>query len=418
MSAPQPQVPAEARAGVDVLARLVATLISSGYSTDEAFVLGESAALGLDLGDAALIDLGTAVTVEYVDPAGSTIARTRTVDTLGSIDCQSMKELHLLVGSVAAGRLDARGLHDELDRLDRSPGPNPWVTTGGMALLAFAIALQVGIGWLPALVTAAVQIAVTQLGIHGGRLGVRRLFLCAGQTVLAAVLMAIAYSVHLIAGLDAAAAVGVPWLLTVPLPSLITMAVDFVNERPLSAVARTGVVVLGGGGVVLGATAALTVLSSIHRPEDVAVALPDLPIALGLFFSVVGAIANALGNGGARDLLLPAAAIGLVTAGVNQTLVHLAHFPAVWAVLVASAVLGYACTFWERRSPYPVGVLALMGITGAILPGLTVYEGIAKTVLGHSGTHDFLMALLTGVAIGVGVAFGIMLATFRQKATR
>ncbi|MFT3715174.1 MAG: threonine/serine exporter family protein [Gordonia sp. (in: high G+C Gram-positive bacteria)] len=404
-----------ARRDVDALARLIAALIGSGFSTGEAFVIGDRCAYGLGLNDGALLDLGTAVSVQYVTDDGQTVARTVPLDSLGAIDCQKMKELHLLSGRVGDGSLDADGLDSGLETIAARSGPRVWTITGGMAVLAFAIALQVGIGWIPALVTAVVQIPVTLFGVAAGRWGIRRFFTSAAQAVLAAGLVALAYLVHLIHGMDAAAAVGVPWLLTIPLPVLIALTVDLVYERPMSALARGVVVLLGGGGVALGAAAVLTVLASIDRPGEHVVELPTLPLVLGLVFSMIGAVANALGNGGSRDLLLPAAGIGLLTAGVNQSLIHLAHFPGVWAAIVASAVLGYASTFWERRSPYPIGVLALMGITGAIIPGLTVYEGIAKTVLGESGTEDFLMALLTGVGIGVGVAFGFMLATIRDR---
>ena len=120
----------------------------------------------------------------------------------------------------------------------------------------------------------------------------------------------------------------------------------------------------------------------------------------------------------AAGRLAPAALIGLFTAGVNQALLHAAHIPASWATFGASVVLGYGCAFWSRRSPYPVSLLALMSVTGAIIPGLTVYVGVAETVFGDSGTGAFSQAVLTGTGIGVGVAAGVLLATGRPEPAR
>ncbi|WP_454166188.1 hypothetical protein [Gordonia iterans] len=251
-----------------------------------------------------------------------------------------------------------------------------------------------------------------------GRFGVHRLFACAGQAVLAAALIGAAHWAGLIRGIDAAASLGVPWLLAIPLPVLIAMVVDVVYEHPAGAMARCFVVLLGGGGVALGAYAVLSVLAALDPPEHRDIVLPSLPIWLGLIAAVVGAVANAMANGGGPDLLAPAALIGLFTAGVNQALLHAAHVPASWATFGASVVLCYACAFWSRRSPYPVSVLALMGITGAIIPGLTVYVGVAETVFGQSGTGAFSQAVLTGTGIGVGVAAGVLLATRRLRGRR
>ncbi|MFT3662395.1 MAG: threonine/serine exporter family protein [Gordonia sp. (in: high G+C Gram-positive bacteria)] len=413
MSAPVVLAPAEARPRVDALSRLTVALIGSGFAGGEALFLAERCAHRLDLGDAEILDFGSAVSVQYVAADGSSVMRTARTDGVGTINCREMKYLSQVAEATAAGTLDARGVLTALEAIDARSGPKVWVTAAGLAVLAFAIALQVGIGWLPALLTAVAQIFVTLFAALLGRLGVNRLFGCAAQAILAASLIGLAYRVGAVTGIDAAAAMAVPWLLTIPLPILIALVVDVVYNRPAGAVVRGFVVVLGGGGVALGAYAVLSVLQALDPPVHRDITLPTLPIWLGLVASIVGAVANAMANGGGRDLLLPAAVIGLFTASVNQTLIHAAHFPPGWATLVASAVLGYCCAFWSRRSPYPVSALALMGITGAILPGLTVYEGVAETVFGGDGTAAFEQAIMTGVGIGVGVAAGVLLATRR-----
>ena len=96
-------------------------------------------------------------------------------------------------GGAAAGAVDADGVRSAVAAIRAQGGPRVWVTTAGMSLLAFAIALQVGIGWLPALVAAAAQVVVTLFAALLGRFGVHRLFACAGQAVLAAALIGAAH---------------------------------------------------------------------------------------------------------------------------------------------------------------------------------------------------------------------------------
>lgn len=83
--------PVAARPRVDALANLAVALIGSGFGSGEAFYLVERAAQGLGIGDAAVLDFGTAVSIEYVASDGSSIARTRTTGRVGTIDCRAMK---------------------------------------------------------------------------------------------------------------------------------------------------------------------------------------------------------------------------------------------------------------------------------------------------------------------------------------
>ena len=401
---------------VDALARMMAALTGAGFPSSEALDLGRLCARRFGLTDAVIVDVTPAVTVAYVAAGGESIDRTEIAAGFGGINCQTMKRLDQLAMAVIDGELDARGLADGLDDAARHAIPNAGMVTLGMSLLSFAIALQVGIGWLPALLTALVQAIVTCAATYLGRWGIRRLFLCAGQAIAAGLLLALMHVFGWVSIVDAAAAVGVPWLLAAPLPILVEMVVDLVREIPAAALARAIVVVVGFGGVAIGALIVLTAVSALQVPSGHHVALPALPIALGLLFSVIGALANALANGGAWDLLVPAGVMGLVTAVVNQSLIHGAGFDGLWAASLASVVLGFIAAIWSRYSPYPTSVLALMGITGAILPGLAVYAGIAKEVFGASGTGDFVNAGLTGVGIGVGVALGVLLSMVRERA--
>jgi uncharacterized membrane protein YjjP (DUF1212 family)/uncharacterized membrane protein YjjB (DUF3815 family) len=400
-----------ARLRVDCLLRLALGLIEAGHPGSGALNITDSCARALGVGDVVLVDLGRTLSLQYVLPDGRSIVRTGTAATFGNVDCRAMKRLHRLVADLTAGRITAADLPDALDDALNRPGPPLWWRVAGMTVLAFAVAWQVGVGARAAAVAAALQVASSLVGAAAGRFGIPRVFGSAAQALLSGPLIVAAHAIGAVTWVDAAVCVAVPWMLIVPLPALVATVVDAVAESYGAATARAFVVVLTSGGLALGALVAIQLgarLDLAGGPRDLR--LPVLPIALGLLFSAIGALANAMANGGGRDLLIPAAVIGVFTASVNLVLVHAVGLPATWASLGAAVTLGFVSAIWARFVPYPSAVLALMGITGALLPGLTVYLGIAHEIFRQSGGPLFLAAAVTGVGLGVGVALGELIA--------
>lgn len=218
-----------------------------------------------------------------------------------------------------------------------------------------------------------------------------------------------------------AAAVAVTWTLLVPLPHIVGWVADAAGSEHLAAVARASSALLVVSGIVIGGTLVIAGADRLGFEPAQNWQLPTLAIPLGLLFAVLGAMANAVANGGGLDLLGPAAVIGLATAACNQTLIHVLGVPSAWAAAIAAVLLGIGASLWSRRIPYPGSVLALMGITGALLPGLTVYQGLAAELGHHSGVSPFATAAAVCFGLGVGVTFGMTLTdramTVRRRAT-
>ncbi|GAA4401540.1 hypothetical protein GCM10023147_41210 [Tsukamurella soli] len=395
-----------ARLRVDALLRLALGLIESGHPGSGALDIALSCARALGIGDVVIVDLGRTLSLQYLLPDGESVIRTGTAATFGTVDCRAMKRLHRLVADVVVGRIGADALPGALDDVLERPGPPLWWSVAGMTVLAFAVAWQVGVGARAAAVAAVLQVASSLVGALAARLGIPRVFGAATQALLCGPLIVAAHAIGVVTWVDAAACVGVPWMLIVPLPVLVATVVDAVAERYGAATARAFVVVLTSGGLALGALVVVQLGARLDIGGSRDLTLPVLPIALGLLFSAIGAMANAMANGGGRDLLIPAAVIGVFTAGVNLVLVHAVGLPADWATFGAAVTLGFVSAVWSRFVPYPAAVLALLGITGALLPGLTVYLGIAHEVFRASGGPQFLAAAVTGVGLGVGVALG------------
>ena len=187
------------------------------------------------------------------------------------------------------------------------------------------------------------------------------------------------------------------------------MVIDAINTLQLAALARFASISVAMGGILIGGTAV------IHIGRQFVTMVPDptllsLSLPLALFFSLIGAMASAVANGGRMSLMLPAGVVGLLTAICNQFLTRGLEMHTAWAAGISAVLLGLVATFLARKSSYPASVLALMGMTAALLPGLTVYMGLATSLTGVSGIAEYLQAALICVVLGVGVALGFTIA--------
>lgn len=205
--------------------------------------------------------------------------------------------------------------------------------------------------------------------------------------------------------------IAVSWLLLIPLPQVIGAVTDALDADFMSAVSRLGSVAMAAVGIAIGGAVTFglgEVLGMDHPRLD---SLPEFPWYLVLVFSALGAIGNAFANGGRTPLILPAAGIGMVTAAANQVLLNAAALTPLWANSLSAVVLGVLTVIIAKRTGDPQPVLALVGITGALLPGIPVFFGILQEMGFGSGGQYFLRAAITCAAIGVGVAFSSYLAS-------
>lgn len=390
----------------EVVAQLLAGLLNAGLSTSDAIALGRAAALKLGLDAVEFVDLGRSVLIQHGHPDGQVRTVSRPVG-LDSINCEQLRALTLVCKQISAGELDIQTAPNAIQRAMLITA-NKWWALIGLAILAFCIALQVGADWMTALGATLVQVSVSLMGWIGGRIAIPRLFVVALQCMVCAVVAAGLVVTGLVAS-PGAVAIAVAWMLLVPQPQVINMVIDAINTLQLAALARFASVAVAVGGILLGGAAV------IHIGRQFVDAVPDptllsLPLPLALFFSLIGAMANAVANGGRISLMLPAGVVGLLTAIFNQFLTRGLEMHTAWAAGISAVLLGLVATFLARKFSYPASVLALMGMTAALLPGLTVYMGLATSLTGVSGMTEYLQAALVCVVLGVGVALGFAIA--------
>ncbi|MCA2207615.1 threonine/serine exporter family protein [Nocardia rosealba] len=397
-------------AALEFLTRLGTDALECGYATAAAEDMVRACAAAWGLSRLTVTGMGRVLIVQCEDGQGHLVSRMGESAGLDSFDCDRMRRVKAVARATVTERLDPETACRRLTDADSGPPVFPWwwVQAGGM-LLAFCICVQIGGGMLAASAAAVIQLAVNVTGRGFGAWGVPKLFGVAVQAALAGSLGGLCHLADWLTVAQAATVVATTWVLIAPLPQLISTAIDMVSGDSMSALVRALGAGLIIGGIVLGGLLVLSLSWRFDLGVPVSADLPVLPVWLGVVFAVLGAIGNALFNAGGKDLLLPAAVAGLVTASVNQTLIHLGNMPSAWAGPIAAVVLGFLAAACADRLRLPMSALALVGITGALLPGLIVCQGLMLSVYQVSGVQYFVQAGAVCVALGVGASLGVYL---------
>jgi uncharacterized membrane protein YjjP (DUF1212 family) len=407
------------RQRLELLGTLALAFLECGQSTTQTAGILARCAAGLGLRGLRIDIFGTHVTLESAAPDRATITWNGRASVIDAIDCERLRDLNGVVASLGRGD----DLTEALASVRRARAwRSHWLwSVSGLTLLAFFISLQVGVDWTAWVAAAAVQLVTALTGVAAGRLGVPRLFGATLQTTLGGLLAVALVHLGLVDPVGAAAALAVSWLLVLPLPQVVASITDAIDGEYLAALIRMAGVGVVAGGIFIGGSIVLYASSSLGLETPPRTEFPDLPWYLGLLFAALGAIANAFANGGRFALVLPAAVLGIMTSGVNQILLLSTELHSGWTASLSAAVLGAIAVLLARPTGYPFQVLALMGITGALLPGLTVYRGILREMSGTplSGLEFFAQAGGTCLGLGIGAAAGVyLLSAVRGAAAR
>lgn len=102
-------------------------------------------------------------------------------------------------------------------------------------------------------------------------------------------------------------------------------------------------------------------------------------------------------------------------AATNQFLIHTAHLSPDWTGSIAAVVLGFAAAAASERLRMPMSASIL---TGALLPGLVLYQGMVVELFHTSGIGYFVRAFTICVGLGVGAALGVLLFYLTRSSPR
>ncbi|MEV0586215.1 threonine/serine exporter family protein [Nonomuraea sp. NPDC050310] len=409
--------PDEAPAMLRFVLHLGEQLFRSGAETGtvEAAVLAATRHLGM--GHLQIDFAARSIHLQYSPPGERPMVMLRTITTDGARDLHRLSRLHRVVGRLLAGELDLKGASAEVDRIAGAGAGRPWwVDVAGGAVLAAMICLQAGGTQGGAVLAALLLVLVNRVGRLFGRVGIPAFYTTAAQAALTVGAGAVAFAAGL-SGQAVAGMLAANLVLLLPILSVVSLAEDAIMGFPQIAAGRAITVTMLVGGIIAGTaiTGSLVLDRSGFELAAYGVSFAALPFGLSLLSSAVGAAGNTLFNGGSVRLVPLGVAAGLLAGLVNQLMLALLHSPPL-AALAAATVLGAWAAVVGTCFGVPSAATTLPGVTGALLPGPTVYASLVQYAKGSAAAPGLLLsALATTAAIGVGVVLGTLLATRPSK---
>lgn len=415
------------RQRLDLLMSLGCGLLESGQTSGQVQSIIVSSGRSLGLSELSFTTSGSLAVLEAHKPDGTTVMTSGAARALDMIDCTKSRALHHVVlelrdgggaGSHTQRKEHLSHVREEIWRLREKATPW-WATTLGLTMLAVFISMQVGVLWTAWVAAAAVQLVASLVGFAVIRAQMPKLFVIILQSSAGGAFATALVLLGFVDPVGAAAAIAVNWLLLLPLPQVIGAVTDAIGADYVSAMTRVASVGIAAVGISIGGVFIFALGDMLGMDHPALDELPTFPWYLVLVFSALGAMANAFANGGRASLLLPAAVIGVSTGVVNQVMLHIVGAPTLWASTVSGVALGLMTLHFAVRTGYPQQVLALMGVTGALLPGIPVFFGILQYMSGVSGADHLAHAGMICAGISAGVALGSYIAALASRvATR
>ena len=346
----------------------------------------------------------------------------RIVSSMGT-DYSRLEALHSLVREIGASDSEPVDIEDNLGELERIlEMPHSYrrgVVTAAWGLMGAGVAMLLGGGLMMILISGVATALIDYVQVRFARMGLSTFF---GQVIGATIAAGIAVALLVIRDHTG----GIWWLAQVR-PSIVvassivvllagmsvvTAAQDTLDGFYLTAGARTYEVMLLTGGVVAGV---LLVLSLARRIGVNLYVIPSDGLAQNV---VVQILAGALLGGAfaVSAYCAPRAVlVSIVTGGVSwllfATFTILGGTSQPVASGIATFLIGCAAPTVARRLHVPSIAVTAASIV-PLLPGLAVYKGIMYFVTDNEDNNwvdSFLLAMLVGLALSVGVSLGTLL---------
>ncbi|MEU4837965.1 threonine/serine ThrE exporter family protein [Nocardia testacea] len=298
-----------------------------------------------------------------------------------------------------------------LDAITTAPHPyKRWTATFGWSLMAAAISLLLGGGFLVAalsfVTTAVIDRTNRMLNRHGLPFFFQHLVGGAIAAVPAVVLAAFAGPLGISVSPTLIIAAGITVLLSGL--SLVGSVQDAITGAPITAAARMLELLMMTGGIIAGIALTLRIgeMFDATVPLDLSPGhgLTNLPVQV--VAGAAAATAFALACYAERRALAAAAGSGAMGT-ICYLLVITAGFGPVVAAGAAAIVIGLVGGLLARRALTPPLVVALAGIT-PLLPGLSIYRGLYGLLNDElaRGANQLLAAFGIGCALAGGVTLG------------
>jgi uncharacterized membrane protein YjjP (DUF1212 family) len=395
---------------LDFCLRVGELLLSSGAGAAD--VTATMRALAGHLG---LRNVGTDVTFVNLDmsyqesPETVPVLVTRQV-TRRTIDYEDLTRVDHLVREVLRDEIDLKGARTELGRITSTGhARRRWAVTGGLAVMAAGVAVQLG-GRLPVVLLAALAATVIdRLQIVMGRRRVPVFYqqvAAAGVASLLAVLLSFPFDVEVSTAITANIVVLLAGL------GFMGALQDALTGFYITAGARITEVMLSTAGIIAGVSAGIGLgqLGGLDLPPIDPAAVSLSSVSRGLVGAAIGAAAFAYASYGPRRSLLPIAVVAALAEGV--TLAFPDEFGHTWAVAGAAFLVGLVSYSLSGRLRVPPLVIVVPAVV-PLLPGLSIYRGLAQlSAPGDAGASPGLLAMFTAASVAVALASGVILGEY------
>jgi uncharacterized membrane protein YjjP (DUF1212 family) len=402
---------------LDFCIRVGELLIASGTgAADAVATMGQvSRALGLRNCD---IDV-TFVTVamQYQESADQPPVVANRLVKARVIDYEHLTRVDHLIREIVRGELDIKTARLYLGRITSTGHSRPrWAATLGLAIMAAAVAVQLGGDLLVAVLAfvSAGAIDRVQLVLSRRRIPVfyQQIAGAGVATVLAVGTASLPFAVDVSSAITAnivvlLAGIGLMGALQDALAGFYITA----NARILEALLSTAGIIAGVSG---GLTLAATVGVDIPRIQPGETSLHS--VSLTVAGAALGASAFAYSCYAPRRILLP---IAVVAAGAIGIDLALSGSGRAWPVACAAFAIGLVSYSVAGRMRVPPLVVIVPAVV-PMLPGLSIYRGLTLLLTDSAAdsTSAGLLEMLTALTIAVALAAGVILGEYVAQPLR
>ena len=396
---------------IDLCLRIGEMLLSSGAGAADVTASMQAVAFHLGMRHPEIDVTFTSLSMSYqATPEEVPIVLVRTVKQR-DIDYEDLTAVDHLVRDILDDKADLYLARTRMATIVSSGHALPrWAVSVSVGVMCASVAVFLGGGWLVSVVAFLAAAAIDRMQLFLSRRRLPQFYLQVAGGAMAT----------LIAVLVAAAPVDVNPSLVVTSNIIMLLAgigfmgaiQDALTGFYVTSGARMIEALLATAGIIAGVSGGLSVGSvlgvDVGRLEPGA---SDWESVTALIVgAAVAAAAFALASYAPRRALLP---IALVTAAATAVyyVVDAAGFGRTWAVGTAAfliGLLGYGVSGRVRVPPLVVVVSAIV----PLLPGLSIYRGLALLAEGGRSTSAGLLALITAASVAISLAAGVILGEF------
>ncbi|MDP2774423.1 MAG: threonine/serine exporter family protein [Nocardioides sp.] len=187
---------------------------------------------------------------------------------------------------------------------------------------------------------------------------------------------------------------------------------DALSGFYITAGARLTEALLATAGIIAGVSGGLTIADvagvELRRVGMASSSWESLtPVALG---AALCAGAFAFSSYAPRRIILPIAAIAAVAITISQS-ISIQGFGRAWPIALAAFFVGVVSYSVSGRLRVPPLVVVVSAVV-PMLPGLSIYRGLALMAEGGTATSQGLLAMITAVSIAIALSAGVILGEY------